>query len=107
MRTLGRRDAPTAAQTERFTRAVMERLEPAAYPWAGALTRLLEARWLVPALSVGLACVFVSIGREPADAVASLDLQVLMGPATPDVADLVLPPDPSRVEAPLLSPEAP
>lgn len=92
MKALGRRHAPTPAETERFVSAVMRRLEPRPSPWRAALDGVLQARWLAPALAVGLATVFLAIGRQ-ADS-PDLDLELLAG-ATP------------AVTAPLIAPEAP
>jgi len=99
MKGLSARHAPTSAQTERFVAAVMARLEPRPSPWLEAARSLLQPRWLVPALGVGLASVFLAIGRQ-AD---TLDMEVLVGAASAP-SELVLPAEPAR---PLMAPEAP
>lgn len=99
LKALRSRRAPARAETERFVAAVMGRLEPRPSPWLEAVRLLLQPRWLVPALSVGLASVFLAIGRQ-AD---TLDMAVLAGAASAP-SELVLPAEPAR---PLLAPEAP
>lgn len=71
---------PGRAETERFTRAVMARLAPAARPsWDWAF---LSARWLVPALGLGAAAVAGSLILPARGLRADLDgLLIAEGPA--------------------------
>ncbi len=103
MKALAARNAPTPVETDRFVRSVLRRLEPQPSPWLLRLQALLQARWTVPALSVGLATVFLAIGMQSQE---PLDLQLLLGPASGGATQLALPPDPTAQPS-LLAPEAP
>lgn len=94
--------APTAGDTEVFVRQVMGCLEPreslgsdetfAPSAWWGWL----GARWLIPALSAGVAALFFSIARYSPESSAPLDALLLVDAHSQGINELIFPPDPSH-----------
>lgn len=66
--------APTPFETEAFVSRVMARVKAEAAPAAWWM-----ARWLVPALSVGLAAALLLVGLTGSDSALPLDAQLLAG----------------------------
>lgn len=86
---------PTSFETEAFVRRVMARVEqpPATvFPWGA----LFGARWLVPALSLGLGMLLVSILRPGLENADPLDTLLLIDGSGSGVAELVLPAQAAR-----------
>src|SRR5438876_610718 len=83
---------PAPAETERFVRGVMARVEAEA---AGSRwLDWLRAPWLVPALSLGMAALFISIVWDLPGVVAPPDVQLLLDAPSANGGQWALPPDP-------------
>lgn len=78
---------PSPAQTEIFARRVLAHLERKPR-W-----EQLAERWLVPALSLGLAALFFSIMKPSLESQAPLDIAFSMESQDRPVDDLLLPPE--------------
>ncbi|MDE1976932.1 MAG: zf-HC2 domain-containing protein [Elusimicrobia bacterium] len=88
-------EAPSAAQVEAFTRAVMEKIPgqaDAAAPRMGAWRNLW---WIVPSLGFALAALILALRRGAPALMVPLDSQLLIGSHS-TVAEMVAPLDPAN-----------
>ena len=91
--------APAAGDTEMFVQRVMGRLDPHGVSVSTAPSAWWEwlgARWLIPALSAGVAALFFSIARYSPESAAPLDALLLVDAHSRSVNELIYPSDPSH-----------